>query len=84
MATTAPEPSDDSFYVPDVVWVSPEEGRRMFDEAAHEWAGMSGEEFIRRYEAGEYADMVESEEQSVRHRSRPLDPICAPGGLGRR
>ncbi len=62
MATTAPEPSDDSFYVPDVVWVSPEEGRRMFDEAAREWAGMSGEEFIRRYEAGEYADMVESED----------------------
>ena len=62
MATTAPEPSDDSFYVPEVVWVSPEEGRRMFDEAAREWAGMSGEEFIRRYEAGEYADMVESED----------------------
>jgi hypothetical protein len=62
MATTAPEPFDDSVYVPDIVWVSPEEGRRMFDEAAREWAGMSGEEFIRRYEAGEYADMVESED----------------------
>jgi hypothetical protein len=30
----------------------------MFDEAAREWAGMSGEEFIRRYEAGGYADTV--------------------------
>lgn len=62
MATTAPEPADDPYFVPEVVWVSPEEGRRMFDEAAREWAGMSGEEFIRRYEAGEYADMVESED----------------------
>ncbi len=62
MATTASEPSDDPFFEPEVVFVSPEDGRRMFDEVAREWAGMSGEEFIRRYEAGEYADMVESED----------------------
>ncbi len=47
---------------PEVVWVSPEDGRRMFDEAAREWLGISGEEFLRRYNAGEYADMVESED----------------------
>jgi len=46
----------------DDMFVSPDEGRRMFDEVAWEWAGMSGEEFIRRYEAGEYADMIESED----------------------
>lgn len=47
---------------PEVVYVSPEAGRRMFDEAAREWVGMSGEEFIRHWEAGEYADLVESED----------------------
>lgn len=62
MAINAPEPADDPFFEPEVVFVSPEEGRRMFDEVAREWAGMNGDEFIRRYEAGEYADMVESED----------------------
>jgi hypothetical protein len=52
----------DSVAEPEVVYVSPEEGRRMFDEVARQWTGLSGEEFIRRWEAGEYADMVESED----------------------
>jgi hypothetical protein len=47
--------------IPEVVWVSPEEGRRMFDEAARELAGMSGDEFIRRYDAGAYADIPDDE-----------------------
>lgn len=47
---------------PEIVWVSPEDGRRMFDEAAREWLGISGQEFLRRYDAGEYAEMVESED----------------------
>ena len=47
---------------PEIVWVSPEDGRRMFDEAAREWLGISGDEFLRRYDAGEYADMVETED----------------------
>lgn len=37
-----------------VLFATPEEGRRMFDEAARAIMGMSGEEFIRRWEAGEY------------------------------
>lgn len=45
-----------------VIEVTPEEGRRLFDEAAREWLGISGEEFLRRYDAGEYADLVESED----------------------
>ena len=45
-----------------VIEVTDEEGRRMFDEAAREWLGISGEEFLLRYDAGEYADMVESED----------------------
>ena len=42
---------------PEVRYVSAEEGRRMFDEVARAWTGLSGEEFIRRWEAGEYADI---------------------------
>lgn len=35
-------------------WLSPEEGRRFFDEQAHKLLGVSGEEFLRRWDAGEY------------------------------
>ncbi len=37
------------------MYVSTEDARRMFDEAARRIAGISGQEFIRRYDAGEYA-----------------------------
>ncbi len=42
--------------------LTPEEGKRQFDEAARAWLGISGEEFLRRYDAGEYAELVESED----------------------
>jgi hypothetical protein len=48
------EPVADEEDLPEVSYVTPEEGRRMFDEAARKWMGISGEEFIRRWEAGEY------------------------------
>lgn len=41
----------------DDYFVDPEEGRRMFDEAVREVMGISGQEFICRYDAGEYADI---------------------------
>lgn len=41
----------------DALFVDPEEGRRLFDEAARESVGMSGDEFIRRFDAGEFADI---------------------------
>ncbi len=46
---------------PEIVWVSPEDGRRMFDEAAREWLGISGEEFLTRLDAGDYADIPDDE-----------------------
>ena len=56
MASKAPkttiEPED-----PPVILVSPEDGRRMFDEVARKWTGMSGDEFIERWEAGEFAEI---------------------------
>jgi hypothetical protein len=33
--------------------LSEEEGKRFFDEAIQEMLGISGEEFLRRYDAGE-------------------------------
>lgn len=46
----------------DEMFLTPEEGRRQFDAAARTWLGISGDEFLRRYDAGEYADLVESED----------------------
>lgn len=37
--------------------LSPEEGRAFFDEQCRAVLGMSGEEFIRRWDSGEYADL---------------------------
>ena len=36
--------------------LSPEEGRAIFDEAARHYLDLSGEEFLRRWDAGEYRD----------------------------
>jgi hypothetical protein len=36
--------------------LSREEGRALFEQRAREWLGMSGEEFIRKLEAGEIED----------------------------
>lgn len=46
---------------PEIIWVNPEDGRRMFDEAAREWLGISGAEFLTRLDAGEYADIPDDE-----------------------
>jgi hypothetical protein len=40
----------------DVVEATPEEGRAMLDRAAREVLNMSGEEFLERHDAGEFAD----------------------------
>ena len=37
--------------------LSPEESRAWFDKQARELLGISGEEFVRRLDAGEYADI---------------------------
>ena len=41
-------------------YISAEEGRAMFDDAARHYMGISGEEFIARWEAGEYDDIADS------------------------
>ncbi len=38
-------------------WVTDEEAHAIFDREARQVMGMSGEEFLRRYDAGEFDDM---------------------------
>jgi hypothetical protein len=60
MASALPKPQIDVEGDVDLdydYFVDPDEGRRMFDEAVRELMSISGEEFIRRYDAAEYADM---------------------------
>ena len=47
--------------IPDLHYVSREEGVEMLDRAARRWLGMSGEEFVRRYKAGDIPDPDRSE-----------------------
>ena len=39
-----------------VHYLTPEEGRALFDRQAHRYLKMSGDEFIRRWDAGEFDD----------------------------
>lgn len=36
--------------------LSREEGRQLFDRQAHRYLGISGEEFLKKWDAGEYGD----------------------------
>ena len=40
----------------DLNYVTPEEGAEILDRQARKYLGMSGEEFVRRYEAGDFED----------------------------
>jgi hypothetical protein len=40
-----------------VRWLTDEEAHALFDAEARKVMGMSGEEFLRRYDAGEFDDM---------------------------
>ena len=62
MARPAALPEQGDTDLLDDMVVSPEEGRRMFDEAARKIAGISGAEFIRCVDAGEYAEMPDDVE----------------------
>jgi hypothetical protein len=53
VATTAKQTA------PEIIVLSEEEGRAAFDAAARRLAGMSGDEFIRRWEAGEFAEIAD-------------------------
>lgn len=48
---------DDGF--PPAYIVTPREGRRMYDEAVRKYMNMSGEEFLRRWDAGEWHELYD-------------------------
>lgn len=58
-AKTAPATTQEDARSTDASYMTPEEGRRLFDEAAQRLMGISGEEFIRRWEAGEYEEVYD-------------------------
>ena len=47
---------------PAIQEVTPEEGRAIFDEQARRLMGMSGEEFLRRWDAGEFREITKGPE----------------------
>ena len=48
--------STDEYELPPIQWLTHEEALEVFDARAREIAGMSGEEFLRRWDAGEFPD----------------------------
>jgi hypothetical protein len=56
MATTS-EPT-----VAPIQWLSHDEARTFFDEQAQALVGLSGEEFLRRWDAGEYDAIADDPE----------------------
>ncbi len=48
-----------------IEWLSDDEARAIFDEQARKVVGMSGEEFLRRYDAGEFDDIQDDSEHLV-------------------
>jgi hypothetical protein len=43
-------------------WLSPEEGRQYFEDEVRKRLGISGDEFLRRLDAGEYQDIPDDPE----------------------
>jgi hypothetical protein len=48
--------------IPGVDLVTPEEGRALFDRRARKLLGISGEEFLRRWDAGDYQPIPDTAE----------------------
>lgn len=48
--------------IPGVRWLTKEEANALFDAEARQVMGMSGAEFLRRYDAGEFDDIPDDSE----------------------
>jgi hypothetical protein len=57
-------------------WLNDEEGRAFFDEQARAQLGISGEEFLRRWDAGEFAATVDDPEHAALRRLAALIPFA--------
>jgi hypothetical protein len=56
------ESVDDEESAPNIVFLEGEEARAHFDAAARELVGMSGDEFLRRLDSGEWNDVIDDGE----------------------
>ncbi len=56
--------------------LSPEEGRAYFDEASRNLLGIPGEEFLRRWDAGEYRDTPDIPESNGIRRMAMMIPFA--------
>jgi hypothetical protein len=61
-----PHESVDNDELPDngSIWLEGDEARAYFDKSVHELLGMSGEEFLRRLDAGEWAEVIDDGEHN--------------------
>jgi hypothetical protein len=60
----------------DLHWLSPDEGRELFDGYAREHLGMSGEEFLRRWDAGEFDAIADDPDHPAIMRLAMLMPLA--------
>lgn len=54
--------AEDPDAIPGVHFTTPEEAREIFDRQARETLGISGDEFLRRWDAGEYRPVPDTRE----------------------
>jgi hypothetical protein len=58
------ESVDDEESVPDIIFLEDDEARAYFDKTARELLNMSGEEFLRRLDAGEWEEVIDDGEHN--------------------
>jgi hypothetical protein len=57
--------TDEGYSLPPIVELSEAEGRALFERQARKYMGMSGDEFLRKWDAGEIDDPDRSEVLTV-------------------
>jgi hypothetical protein len=62
--------------------LTPEEGQAWFDKLIPEMLGISGEEFLRRYDAGEYANILDDSEHWSLIEAEMMIPLARPNSWG--
>ncbi len=61
MATTEPTTTETET-IPTIHWMNDAEACAEFDAEARHWLGVSGGEFLRGWDAGEYRDTIDDED----------------------
>ncbi len=61
-----------------MTYLTPEEGKAWFDKLIPEMLGMSGEEFLRPYDAGEYANVPDDPEHWNLMEAVMMIPLARP------